>query len=64
MDMGHINQIGTINKEAIIFYQEGGRLFLMAGRQFFLVPPPFPDVNKFWSPPSRMRNNSGHPFDF
>ncbi len=27
------------SKGAIIYYQEGGRLFVIAGRQFFLSPP-------------------------
>ncbi len=48
------------NKGAIIFYREGGRLSVIAGRQFFLVPPPWhaqkilvPPLawaKKFWSP--------------
>ena len=38
-------------KGAIIFYRKGGRLFVITGRQFFLVPP-LGMRKKFWSPPS------------
>ena len=38
----------------------GDRLFVMAGRQFFLVPP-FACVKKYWSPPLTMGKNTGPP---
>ncbi len=57
-------------KGAIIFYREGGPS-VMAGHQFFLVPPfayvkkilvpPFGFVKKFWSPPWDSWKNSGPP---
>ncbi len=48
-------------KGAIIFYREGGgRLSVMAGRQFFLVPP-FAYDKKFWSPPLPTAKNFGPP---
>ena len=33
------NQRFQPSKGAIIYYREGGRLSVIAGRQFFLVPP-------------------------
>ncbi len=48
-------------KGAIIFYREGGgRLSVIAGRQFFLVPP-LACAKKFWSPPRHVQKNSGPP---
>ncbi len=38
----------------------GDRLFVMAGSQFFLVPP-FACVKKYWSPPLPMGKNTGPP---
>ena len=38
----------------------GGRLSVMAGRQFFLVPP-FAYAKKFWSPPLPTAKNFGPP---
>ncbi len=49
------------NKGAIIFLPGGGgRLSVMASRQFFLVPP-FTYGKKFWSPPLPMAKNFGPP---
>ncbi len=51
-------------KGAIIFYREGGgRLSVIAGRQFFLVPP-LACAKKFWSPPRHARKNSGPPLAY
>ena len=47
-------------KGAIIFYREGSRLFVTAGRQFFLVSP-FTYVKKNWSPPLPTLKNFGSP---
>ncbi len=49
-------------RELSFFYREGGRLFVIAGCQFFLVPPPICECKKFWSPPWHALKNSGPPF--
>ncbi len=55
----NIELICPSHKGAIIFYLEGGgRLSVMAGRQFFLVPP-FAYGKKFWSPPLPTVKNFG-----
>ncbi len=41
----------------------GDRLFVIAGRQFFLVPP-FACVKKYWSPPLTMGKNTGPPLAY
>ncbi len=48
--------------ELSFFTGRGGRLSVMAGRQFFLVPP-FAYGGKFWSPLSLRRKILVPPFD-
>ena len=40
----------------IIFYRDGGRLFVIAGRQLFLVPP-LGMRKRFWSPLGMRKKN-------
>ncbi len=47
-------------RELSFFTGRGGRLSVMAGCQFFLVPP-FAYGEKFWSPPLPTAKNFGPP---
>ncbi len=49
-----------LSRELSFFTGRGGRLSVMAGRQFFLIPP-FAYGKKFWSPPLPMAKNFGPP---
>ena len=52
-------------KENQFFTGSGGRLFVMAGHHFFLVPPPLAYIKKLCPPPVCLRGkNSGSPLGF